>query len=372
MGLVENVTPSRTSQDLGRPLKIAIHRDHIVQHNGEEQSFSARWTELAAGVGIEAQLVDVERGDLFSALRDIDGFLWRFGFDPWSLQVARRVLPAIEQGLDIPVFPSWKTCWHFEDKISQSYLMRAASIPAPETWIFWNRSEALSFCERARYPLVAKLGVGIQSNNVRMLNDECEAKDIVEQLFGAGLDTLQPPTSQAKRALRHRWQALRLILGKPLPETLQQGYFYVQEYLPDNEFDTRVTVIGNRAFAFRRFNRPGDFRASGSGRIDFEPESIDPDTIELAFDVARKLGTQSIAIDGLRRGEERVIGEMSYTYAAWALRDCPGHWIRGASGERGDLQWVPGQLRAEDAIFADFLDTVSRRRRHGRSVRVRA
>lgn len=31
--------------------------------------------------------------------------------------------------------------------------------------------------------------------------------------------------------------------------------------------DTRVTVIGHCAFGYRRYNRPGDFRASGSGRL---------------------------------------------------------------------------------------------------------
>lgn len=343
-----------------------------MQRNGEDQSFSRRWIELATALGIETRLVDIEREDLFVALRGSDGFLWRFGFDPWSLHVGKRVLPAVEQGLGIPVFPSWKTCWHFEDKISQFYLLRAASIPSPRTWVFWNRSEALDFCDRARYPLVAKLAVGIQSNNVRMLKDRDEAKDIVERIFGAGVDTLQEPTSPLKQTMRHHWQGLRLTVGKPLPETLQHGYFYVQEFLPENDFDTRVTVIGNRAFAFRRLNRPGDFRASGSGRIDFDPEPIDRETIELAFDVARTLGTQSIAIDGLRRGDERVVGEISYAYAAWAVRDCPGHWVRGASGERGDLQWIRGQLRAEDAIFEDFVEAVSLRRGSPQLMQARA
>ena len=55
---------------------------------------------------------------------------------------------------------------------------------------------------------------------------------------------------------------------------LQRDYLLVQEFLPGNGFDTRITVIGNRAFGFRRFNRPDDFRASGSGRIDWNPAAI--------------------------------------------------------------------------------------------------
>ena len=40
----------------------------------------------------------------------------------------------------------------------------------------------------------------------------------------------------------------------------RRGYVYFQDFIPDNQFDTRVTVIGNRAFAFIRKVRPGDFR----------------------------------------------------------------------------------------------------------------
>ena len=36
---------------------------------------------------------------------------------------------------------------------------------------------------------------------------------------------------------------------------IDKNYIYFQEFIPGNEFDTRVTVIGDRAFAFRRMNR---------------------------------------------------------------------------------------------------------------------
>ena len=66
-----------------------------------------------------------------------------------------------------------------------------------------------------------------------------------------------------------------------------------QEFLPCNDFDTRITVIGNRAFGFRRFNRANDFRASGSGKIDYDPKNIAPEMVQLAFDVTRRLNVQS-------------------------------------------------------------------------------
>lgn len=343
--------------------RIAIQPDHVRHRNGEEQSFSARWMELAAANGIQVREVDVDAPDFFDRLAGCDGFMWRFGYDPLSLQQAKRLLPAVEHAMKIPVFPSWATAWHFEDKIAQHYVMQAAGIPTPLTRVWWNRGSALRFCESVKYPLVAKLASGIQSNNVRLLRNFDEARDLIDRIFGGGLVSLEQQRNFVRRVLRHRMQGLRLLAGKPLPRGIQHGYFYVQEFLPDNAFDTRVTVIGDRAFGFRRLNRPGDFRASGSGRIEWDPSRIDLETVRIAFRIARHLNTQSVAIDGLRRGDERVVGEISYTYASWAVRDCPGHWVLKGDPPTGSLTWVEGKLRPEDAIFADFMRAVERHSR---------
>ena len=48
------------------------------------------------------------------------------------------------------------------------------------------------------------------------------------------------------------------------------------------------------------------------------------------------------------RGEEVVVGEISYTYASWAVHECPGHWDK-------ELRWHPGTMWPEEAQAADFL-----------------
>ncbi len=285
--------------------------------------------------------------------------MWRFGYLSTEMAIAKRVLQGIEYGMRIPVFPNAQTAWHFEDKISQYYLLRAAQFPTPNTTILWNEEDALEFCETASYPIVVKLASGFQSRNVRLVTRRAEAVNLTRRLFKAGMLSLDHPGSAARRLLGASFIPLKLLLGRSVPADIQSGYLLAQEFLPDNEFDTRVTVIGKRAFAFRRFNRPGDFRASGSGRIDWDPARVDPEMIRLAFRLTAHLGTQSLAIDGLKRGGVPVIAEISYTYASWAVRDCPGHW-RG--GEQGMLEWVPGEMRPEDAIFEDFIELLPQQR----------
>jgi glutathione synthase/RimK-type ligase-like ATP-grasp enzyme len=342
------------------PYTVAIQPDQLTQKNGEKQSFSSRWAERAAATGVEVRTVDVYALDLFQQLAGCDGFMWRFGYSPNPRLFAKRLLTAIERGMGIPVFPSFETAWHFEDKVAQLYLLQAAGLPTPATWVFWDRSTALEFCRSARYPLVLKLSFGYQSANVRLLNSFDDASYWIAQLFGSGVTSLQPPASRWRNALHRAKVALSDLRGESIYQDLasselQHGYFYVQEFLPGNEYDIRVTVIGNRAFAFRRFNRPGDFRASGSGRISWDRQQIDEESVRLGFRVARRLQTQSVAVDLLRHDGRWLPTEISYTYASWAVRDCPGHWVLQGDDVAGRLSWIEGRMHPEDAIFDDFV-----------------
>src|SRR5262249_20079391 len=126
------------------------------------------------------------------------------------------------------------------------------------------------------------------------------------------------------RRLPRTLRNLRALRGALPPE---KGYFYVQEFLPENDSDTRITVIGDRAFGFTRNVRKGDFRASGSGSIDYDLGRIDQRCLPIAFDIARKTGAQSLAFDFVfdRDRRPRVL-EVSYAYVAKLVYECAGHW----------------------------------------------
>lgn len=334
-------------------ITLAIQDDLVHQPNGLTQSFSSRWKTLAHNQDIAVQTVDVYSQDILHQIAGCDGFMWRFGFDPLSLRFAKRLLPAISHGMGMPIFPNWRTSWHFEDKVSQRYLLEAAGIPMPATWVFWREDDAVTFCRTCAYPIVAKFSSGIRSNNVILLRNASDAERLIRQMFSIGLPSLRIPKGFFAKALADR----RLSLNPWRKPNLHHGYFYFQEFLEGNDYDTRVTVIGDRAFAFRRFNRDDDFRASGSGKISWNPGEVDLNIVRLAFQVADQLGTQTVAIDGMYRGREIVVGEISYTYAAWAIAKCEGHWRR-TNGATCDLQWVEGEMLAEDAIFSDFVSDV--------------
>jgi hypothetical protein len=348
---------------------IAIQPDEIIFPNGSRQSFSDRWIAKAQELGHEVRIVDVYRNDIIEHLRECDGFMWRFPHAPFPRLFAKRLLAVAEKGLGLVVFPDCNTSWHYDDKVAQRYLLEAAGIPTAKTWIFWKREDALNFCRSANYSLVIKLAGGASSQNVRLLKDFGEAEYWLNQLFYSGVFSLERPTSTNLRVILKRLRpSARLLLKGLHPNPgflfeLQKNYLMVQEFLPNNPHDTRVTVIGNRAFAFRRFNRPDDFRASGSGNFDTDYGAIDLGFIRLGFKTARALGTQSVAIDGLYRDNECVTTEISYTYASWVVHECPGHWELEGDAESGRLIWKTGQMWPEDAIMEDFLARLKSRKK---------
>jgi len=338
-------------------------------------SHSDKWAEFLAECGATVRILNLLAPDALEQARQCDGVMWRWAHTAQDKQSSQRILYIIEHYLGIPVYPDSSTAWHYDEKVAQFYLFQALQIPAPRTWLFWNREEALTWARTAPYPVVFKLSVGASSANVIKVENEDSASALINRMFRRGVFPMTmnefrmriPPglphsPSQAKAtvtrlldALRYVWRAeypaLRPVWWKP-----EYGYAYFQEFLPHNEFDTRISVIGNRAFGFQRFNRHGDFRASGSGRIEYDPAAIDLRCVETAFEVSERGGFQSMAYDFLYREGEPVICEISYAYVDWAVHDCPGHW-------RVDLSWSDGQMWPEEAHVEDFLRRLETRRK---------
>jgi hypothetical protein len=292
--------------------------------------------------------------------------MWRWAHFGGMARIARRLLPVLERELRMPVYPDQNTCWYYDDKIAQSYLLEAAGVPIPRTWVWYDADAACDWASTASYPLVLKLAAGAASANVRLVRSSDEARWWIERLFSMVVRTLDPSEFKPL-GLRARVRHAGRVLLRGEPKRMkdngyepQTGYVLFQEFLPNNPFDTRVTAIGNRAFAIRRFNRANDFRASGSGMFDLDPHKIDHEFVRLAFSAAHRLKSCSCAIDGLYRNGYCVISEVSYTYVSSVVYDCPGHWQLNGSPESGTLTWIAGHMWPEEAQVSDFLQRLDK------------
>lgn len=336
-------------------MKIVIGHDLIERHtDGQPQSFSAMWKAYAEELGIEAVVVDPLCPGALDRIAGADGFLWRYNFKlPWT-DAAPRLMRVVEDEFGIPVWPARVLRDTFENKIAQAYLLDALDIPHPKTWVFWRRADAMAALDELPYPLVAKLSRGVKSDGVAMVRNRAEAELLVRQMFSFGTGSLDFLRVRRHRLLGTYTPMLRAMRRGGLRGNLEQGYVFLQEFIPGNSFDTRLVVQGDRAFGSRRLIHEGDFRASGSGLSDFDAAAINPEAVALAFRLADAMGVRSLVVDVMERDGTPVMGEYSYTMAAHVVRQFQGHWRRDQGGiSRSDMSVDWPRL-----VFDDFLADV--------------
>lgn len=349
------------------PPTIAIQSDRFTLHNGISHRFSDRWIDLCNKKGWSYELVDVNSTKFVDRIMTYDAFLWRVGSNKHERAQMRHLAQIFETYTDTPIYPSSRTLLT-HSKIDQVYMCNTLGVATPKTLLFRKKSEALDFLETAIYPVVIKLDFGNQSRNVALVHDAIDAKRIVSLIFDDGLkelDTINGDLvfpSRFSRFVRDRLKpAIKMILGFSHDkivwgEGAERGYFYVQEYVHNNLYDTRITIIGNKAFGFTRANRKDDFRASGSGFVNWDPALIDKDIVRIAFDIAGKMGTQTNAMDFIYKDNKPVLLECNLSFAAWAINLCPGFWLRNTDDS---IVWLEQRIRVEDLIFDEVTRSLN-------------
>ena len=338
---------------------IGIHRES----HRKSAVYQDKYIRILEYNEIPYVLLDANQHDFWERVGMLSHFIYRWEHYEDEKQLARKIMPVMERQYKIACFPDQATAWHYDDKISQYYLMRAAGFPFTQCWVFWSREAALKWIKEAELPLVAKLKGGAGSKNVQLLESRGKAVKIIRRMFGRGRypSSIDRNKLSPVREIMHAGgNILRLLRGEALRDTwiLEKNYVLFQRYLPENRFDTRVTVIGSRAFAFRRMVRANDFRASGSGVIDYGVKEIDPRCISLAFRVSRAMNFQTMAYDFIFniQGEPEFC-EYSYTFLDHAVYDCPGYWDESMNWHEGhfwpqyfqlvDLLGLPGLKQPE-------------------------
>jgi len=336
-------------------MKIGVHNT--------KGSFSERWIAYCEAKSISYKLVDCYRTDIIQQLSDCDVLMWHFNHKgPKESKFAKQLLFSV-QSTGKKVFPDYNTAWHFDDKVAQKYLLEAIEAPLAPAYVFYNRQEAWEWADRVRYPKVFKLRNGSGSDNVRLVKSKNEAVHLINKAFSRGFKQYN-----AWGNLKERYRMYRLgkttfgdvfkgiirfvhtteyarVAGREI------GYIYFQDFIPGNDHDIRVIVVGDKAFAIKRMTRKNDFRASGSGCILYEKEHFDVETIRLAFEVSGKLQSQCMTYDFVFLGSKPLIVEISYGFAMEGYDSCTGYWDK-------DLIWNNGKFNPYGWMVEDLIKTL--------------
>jgi glutathione synthase/RimK-type ligase-like ATP-grasp enzyme len=335
-------------------IKIAIHHS--------PSSFSDQWIEYCKNNNVQYRIVNCYGNDIIKQLKDCGGLMWHWHhYDAKAVLFARQLIYSLEM-MGLKVFPDSNTCWHFDDKVGQKYLLEAVDAPFVSSYIFYDKHETMEWIAQTDFPKVFKLRGGGGSSNVRLVRTKQQAIKLCEQAFGKGFKPVAGYFSDYKSRVR-KINNMSVLMEKlkKLPLNLyhiytanrlmqrEKGYIYFQDFVPRNEFDTRIIVIGDKAFGIRRYVRKNDFRASGSGLIEYEKKFIDERCVLEVFKLSEKLKTQSLACDCLVQNNEIKIVEISYAYMGRAYDKCVGYWDR-------NMNWHSGHFKVEDLIIEMFIN----------------
>jgi glutathione synthase/RimK-type ligase-like ATP-grasp enzyme len=337
-------------------MKIAIQNSKI--------GFHPRWIKYCESNNIAYKIVDCYANDIIEQLKDCDALMWQFHhFNPKDNLIAKQILFALEHTGFI-VFPSFKTSWHFDDKIGQKYLFESIDAPLVPSYLFFDRINALHWANQSAFPKVFKLRGGAGSNNVKLIPDVKEAIRIINKAFSKGFPKYDAWGSLKERIYKYRkgkvginevFKGFARLFYKPeyaRKSSNEVGYAYFQEFIPNNDSDIRIIVIGNRAFGLKRFVRDGDFRASGSGNFAWRRELFDIRCVKLSFELTEKLQLQVGAFDFVfDENNMPLVVEVSYGFVSQVYDPCEGYWDQ-------NLNWHEGLTRKEDWMVELILNRI--------------
>jgi len=335
---------------------VGIHKSSY----GRFRPFLKRYEDILDYNKIDHLRLDASEPQFWQQVSQLDLFIYNWISIDNERQIALTIIPIIEKIMGIDCYPNMDACWCYDDKIREYFLLKQKGFPIVESWVFWDKKLALEWIKTAELPVVFKLKSGAASSNVVLVKNKASARKLIRKMFGRGIKSRRIPLadSTGRKDFNlyktiHRWggNVLRKIRQEDISSHWKRHKNYVlfQRFLPNNDFDTRVTVIGDRAFAIRRFTRKNDFRASGSGKIDYDPHKIGMKCIEIAFEISKAMGFQSMAYDFLydENGEPQFC-EISYTYVDTVIYNCPGFFDSQLNWHQG--HYWPQYFNLIDAL----------------------
>ena len=332
--------------------KVAIHH--------REGSFSNKWIEYCEKNGIEYKLVNCYSSSIVKDLSDCNILLWHWHHYEYPAKLMAKQLVYSLTLKGIKVLPNIQTCLYYDDKLGQKYLFESIGVPMVKSYAFYNKQDAYNWIDNSTFPKIFKLRGGASSINVRLIKSKQEAKRYVKKMFSTGIGVSRVSELRDSILFFKRDKTFLNFMkigrgvfriffpAKEFRDIKEKGYLYAQDFIPNQNSDIRVTVIGKRAFAKKRMVREGDFRASGSGNRSYNIEDIPIECIDIAFKVMKKLEAQVLALDFIFDGEKYLLLEISFGFSKDDNLCYLGYWNE-------KLDFISTEIHPEYFMVQDML-----------------
>jgi len=260
---------------------IFLHEDFLYTPD----QWWRRFSHLLKEQQLEYKIVNALSENFYEKIKkeakEKDCLIGRLGHNPYDFNIMKPLYPKLHEIFKGRVFPNENDYYYYDDKEKQEKLFKEKKYTTPKTSTILKKEDLENFLEQGiSFPIVLKKSYGAGSSNVSLINNEQEAT----------------------------YPAI------------------AQEFCPGNNYDIRINVIGERVMAYKRYNRPNDFRASGSGLLEY-PNNLEGEwadvkiAMELAFKISEENGFSSMAYDFIKKDNLWTLLEISYTYPDYHVRD---------------------------------------------------
>ncbi len=216
--------------------------------------------------------------------------------------------------LGYKIFPSPLEIFIYENKRFLSYWLKANNIPHPETYVYYDREDAVKFLQTTAYPFVAKTNIGASGSGVQILKTKKEALKYVNAVFsGKGALQRTGPNFEKGEILKRGFHYIlhpseisrKLNIYKTVACNLQKGFVIFQEYIP-HDFEWRVVRIGESFFAHKKVKK-GE-KASGTLLKIYDNPPLQ--LFDFVKEITDRHGFYSQAVDIFESGKGYLINEM--------------------------------------------------------------
>jgi len=294
-----------------------------------------RWTKYRRFLdhnGFPYDLYDLHAHDWIERARPFDVVVGLVSNESNRLQETRVKYHFLERYLGKACFPSADQALLYENKCLEAYIAEACGLPFAPTRISHRKEDALAMLETARFPLVSKVNGSSGSMGVELVRTPRAARRIIRQAF-----------SKTGRSIHVSWFR-------------QKDYVYFQEFIPNDGYDIRVILAGDRAFGYYRKVLKGDFRASGMNTV--ERRGLPEEAIRVARKVQQHVRGPLLVVDMVHGLDGRyVIIEYSIVCLHDRAEDLQVDGVPGAYviGDDGGVRFEKGRFWFHELALKQFL-----------------
>jgi len=322
-------------------MKIAICQKQSQHHHSTD--WTLPWIEYCDNNKLPYEVVDPYHLNAIKRLRSFDCLLWHYSNYSFTDMLEARSILYSAKVMGLKIFPDFNEAWHSDDKVAETYLLQSIDAPIPHTYIFYDYETFLKWlsCD-VKFPLVGKLRCGSGSHNVKLFHNTRELTGYAKRMFGKGYKPAPSLIYKASSNVKssHDWTTIKKR-AKRIPEFLrtlanakkfpnEKGYLFLQEFIPNDGYDLKVVVVGDKLSFIARNVRKGDFRASGGGDLFFDKSIVTQNIISSAFSTSDKLGFQCMGYDYVVDKSSGIgkIVEISFGFSHTALMQANGYFDR--------------------------------------------